>query len=183
MNLHVAANYLGGIINMNIKKTYRKFSVVGVMGFVLVFSACGKSVTVKSGGTPVTELNGQTSTPPRATPSTRAIRGRKTAVRHLMTSARRQAQAGHFATAAELLERGLRIDPYDAKLWGKLASIRFKQKQYQLSESLAHKSNSFAEHDRVLKLKNWRLIAESRNLRGNKAGADAALQKVRSLLH
>jgi len=163
---------------------YRKRIIAGfVLGSVLVFSGCGKPVTVKGGGTPVTELNGQNGMQPRATPSPRAVRGRQTAVRHLMSSARRQAQSGHFATAAELFERGLRIDPYNAKLWGGLANIRFKQKQYKLSEDLAHKSNSFAEHDRVQKLKNWRLIAESRSLRGNKSGAEDASQKVQGLLH
>lgn len=163
---------------------YRKKIILGfVFGSVLVFSGCGKPVTIKAGGTPVTELNGQPGMQPRATPSPRAVRGRQTAVRHLMNSARRQAQSGHFATAAELIERGLRIDPYNAKLWGSLGGIRFKQKRYKLAEDFAHKSNSFAEHDRVQKLKNWRLIAESRSLRGDKSGAEVASEKVRTLLH
>jgi len=167
---------------MSNQSSIKRILVLGLaFGFVLVFTGCGKSVTIKNDAS-VTEMNGNNGIQARATPTARAVRGRQTAVRHLMTSANRQAREGHYSTAAELLERGLRIDPYNAQLWGSLAGIRFKQKQYRLSESLAHKSNSFAENNRVLKLKNWRLIADSRDLRGNKAGAKAASQKVSELL-
>ena len=159
----------------------KKIVVLGaIVGSVFLFSACGKAVVIK-GNAPVTELNPD-STQPRHTPTARAIRGRQTAVRHLMGSARRQVSAGRFSTAAELLERGIRIDPYNAELWSNLANVRFKQKNYRLAESLAHKSNSFAENNRVLKLKNWRLIAESRSLRGDAAGAADASGKVRTLM-
>ncbi|VAW74408.1 hypothetical protein MNBD_GAMMA12-158 [hydrothermal vent metagenome] len=167
---------------MCINKICRQAVMLGTsFAFLLLLSACSGSSSIKSSGTPVTELE-TPAVPARAIPSPRAVRGRQTAVQHLIRSAQQKAQAGQFVTAAELLERGLRIDPYNAKLWGSLAGIRLKQKQFQLSESLAHKSNSFAEGDQVLKLKNWGLIAESRKLRGDKAGADAALQKVSGLM-
>ena len=159
----------------------RKLMTIVAIGGLALMSACGKPVTIKKGSAPVTDLNSP-GVQPRATPSTRAIRGRQSAVRHLVTSARRQARQGHFSTAMELLERGLRIDPYNAQLYANMASIRFKQKRYQQAEQLAGRSNSLASGNRVLKLKNWRLIAESRSLRGDKEGAEAASRKVRELL-
>ncbi len=168
---------------MGIAKIYRKKIMVGTsIALLVLLTGCGSTSGIKSSGTPVTDLDSP-AVPARAIPSPRAVRGRQSAVRHLIRSAQQKAQAGRFVTAAELLERGLRIEPYNAKLWGNLARIRLKQKQFKLSESLAHKSNSFAEGDKVLKLKNWQLIAKSRKLRDDKAGADAALQKVNGLMH
>jgi len=43
-------------------------------------------------------------------------------------------------------------------------------------EGLAARSNSWARDDPLLRAENWRLIARSREARGDDAGAKAALE-------
>ena len=88
------------------------------------------------------------------------------------------ASQGEPASAAASLERGLRIEPRNALLWSRLASIRLQQQRYSQVESLAKKSNRFAQGDYALVGKNWGIIAQARELRGDKPGAQAARRKA-----
>jgi Tfp pilus assembly protein PilF len=97
------------------------------------------------------------------------------AVAGLMESARSEAASGNLANAAASLERAIRIEPRNPRLWHELASVRLKQGQYAQAESVAARSNSWAGDDRALRAANWRLIAESRRARGDEEGAKAAL--------
>ena len=97
------------------------------------------------------------------------------AVAGLMESARSEAAAGNLASAAASLERAIRIEPRNPRLWHELARVRLKQGQYAQAESVAARSNSWAGDDRALRAENWRLIAESRRARGDEDGAKAAL--------
>jgi hypothetical protein len=96
------------------------------------------------------------------------------AILALLESAELQKRAGHLETAAATLERALRIDPNSARLWNRLAEIRLEQEQSGQAESLAAKSNALAGSDRLLKARNWRIIAAARRLRGDAAGAREA---------
>jgi predicted Zn-dependent protease len=97
------------------------------------------------------------------------------AVAGLLESARADAGAGKLAEAAAALERALRIEPRNPRLWQELARVRLKQGQFAQAESVAARSNSWAGDDRGLRAENWRLIAQSREARGDREGAKAAL--------
>lgn len=98
------------------------------------------------------------------------------AIAGLMETARADAAAGNLASAAASLERALRIEPRNPRLWHELARVRLKQGQYAQAESMAARSNSWAGDDRGLRAENWRLIAQSREARGDSEGARAALE-------
>jgi tetratricopeptide repeat protein len=97
------------------------------------------------------------------------------AVASLVTSARADAAAGRLTNAAASLERALRIEPRNPRLWQELARVRLKQGDYVQAESTAARSNSWAGGDSRLRSENWRLIAQAREARGDAAGARAAL--------
>jgi Tfp pilus assembly protein PilF len=97
------------------------------------------------------------------------------AVAGLMETARADAASGNLAGAAASIERALRIEPRNARLWHELARVRLKQGQYAQAENVAARSNSWTGDDRALRAENWRLIAESRRARGDTDGAKAAL--------
>jgi Tfp pilus assembly protein PilF len=93
-----------------------------------------------------------------------------------MNGARADASAGRLANAAASLERALRIEPRNPRLWQELARVRLKQSDYAQAESTAARSNSWAGSDNALRAENWRLIAHSREARGDAEGAKAALE-------
>ena len=87
------------------------------------------------------------------------------AVAGLMESARTDAAAGRLPAAAASLERALRIEPRNPRLWQQLARVRLQQADYAQAESLAARSNSFAGSDAGLRAENQRIIDESRAAR------------------
>ena len=95
-----------------------------------------------------------------------------------METARADVAAGRLANAAASLERALRIEPRNPRLWQELARVRLKQGQYAQAESVAARSNSWAGSDSALRAENWRLIAEAREARGDADGARSALEQA-----
>jgi Tfp pilus assembly protein PilF len=112
--------------------------------------------------------------PPAVTPSSKE----SIAVAGLMDSARTDAAAGNLVAAAASLERALRIEPRNPRLWHELARVRLKQGHHAQAESVAARSNSWAADDKALRAENWRLIAQSREARGDTEGAKAALESA-----
>jgi predicted Zn-dependent protease len=104
-----------------------------------------------------------------------AARVESIAVASLLDSARSDTEAGRLAGAAASLERAIRIEPRNPRLWQELARVRLKQGDYAQAESVAARSNSWAAGDNALRAENWRLIARAREARGDAAGARAAL--------
>jgi Tfp pilus assembly protein PilF len=98
------------------------------------------------------------------------------AVASLMDGARADAAAGRLTNAAASIERALRIEPRNPRLWQELARVRLRQGDYAQAESVAARSNSWAGGDNHLRAENWRLIAQAREARGDPAGARAALE-------
>jgi len=101
------------------------------------------------------------------------------AVLALLSNAGRQQQGGDIPGAAATLERALRIEPRNARLWHRLAALRLDQKSYRMAAGLADKSNSLAPEDADLKRANWRLIARARSALGDATGAQEAWQMAR----
>jgi len=121
---------------------------------------------------PPPEAEPKPEAPPVAAPTPKE----NIAIAGLMDSARTEAAAGNLAGAAASLERALRIEPRNPRLWHELARVRLKQGQHAQAESVAARSNSWAGEDKALRAENWRLISESRNARGDQEGAKAALE-------
>jgi tetratricopeptide (TPR) repeat protein len=102
-----------------------------------------------------------------------------TVVRKLMNTAQDQRESGNLEGAANSLERAMRIEPRNAKLWSRLANIRFEQKFWQKSIQLANKSNTLAGSSRGLRRQNWYLIANSYNALGDPESAKKYREKLR----
>jgi predicted Zn-dependent protease len=116
---------------------------------------------------------------PQAEPPPPPIsRSENTAVAGLMETARADAAAGRLSTAAASIERALRIEPRNPRLWQELARVRLQQRQFTQAESVAARSNSFAGNDSALRAENWRLIAQSREARGDDDGARTARESA-----
>jgi tetratricopeptide (TPR) repeat protein len=121
----------------------------------------------------------QPETPPPVTaPPPPSSRSENVAVAGLMETARADAAAGKLSTAAASIERALRIEPRNPRLWQELARVRLQQRQFVQVESVAARSNSWAGSDNALRAENWRLIAQAREARGDTDGARAALESA-----
>jgi tetratricopeptide (TPR) repeat protein len=103
------------------------------------------------------------------------------AIAGLMDSARADAAAGRLPNAAASLERALRIEPRNPRLWQELARVRLRQGEYAQAESLAQRSNTWGGTDNRLRAENWGLIAQSRQARGDAEGARKALDLANQL--
>ena len=95
-----------------------------------------------------------------------------------MDSARVDTTGGRLANAAASLERALRIEPRNPRLWQELSRVRLLQRDYVQAESCAARSNSWAGSDDALRADNWRLIAQARQARGDSDGVKAALDEI-----
>ena len=111
------------------------------------------------------------SAPPAPEVPAPAARTESIAIAGLMDGARTDAAAGRLANAAAQIERALRIEPRNPRLWQELARVRLKQGDYAQVEGTAARSNSWARDDPALRAENWRLIAEAREARGDAQGA------------
>ena len=68
----------------------------------------------------------------------------------------------YSARAAASLERALRIEPRNPRLWHELAVIRLRQADYGQAESLAARSNTYAGADAELRAANQKVISDAR---------------------
>jgi Flp pilus assembly protein TadD len=98
--------------------------------------------------------------PPPSPSST--IRQENVAIAGLMDSARKDASSGKLGSAAATLERALRIEPRNPRLWHELALVRLRQTDYAQAESLAARSNTYAGADSELRAANQKVISDAR---------------------
>lgn len=103
------------------------------------------------------------------------------AVVALLDNAEKEIQVGRYDRAVASIERALRVEPQNALLWSKLASIRLAQRNWQQASVLAGRSNSLARNNHALQVQNWRIIAQSKAMLGDSAGAATARQKILQL--
>ena len=104
-----------------------------------------------------------------------------TAVIALVDNARMSLTSGKSETAGAALERALRIEPRNSRVWHELARLRLSEGEYRQAEALAAKSNTWAGDDKRLRALNWRVIGDARVRLGNFAGANAAYDKATEL--
>ena len=100
------------------------------------------------------------------------------AVLALLQEAEASAASGSLDEAAATLERAIRLQPRDARLWHKLAEVRLRQQQPGLAEDLAKKSNIHCQDDKALTRQNWALIGQARRKKGDEPGAAEADAKA-----
>ena len=101
------------------------------------------------------------------------------AVLSLVAHSEQQARSGDITGAVSTLERALRIDPKNARLWNRLAHLRLEQKQFQQAADLAGKSNALAGQDAILKRDNWLLISLAKRSEGDNTAADEAAKRAK----
>ena len=117
--------------------------------------------------------------PPAAPPAETDQGGQSSPADALRAQAERQRQAGDYAGSAATLERALRIQPQDARLWNRLARVRMEQGLHSQAANLAARSNALAGDQADLKRDNWSIIASARRQAGDTAGAAEAERKAR----
>lgn len=136
---------------------------------------------------PVVDGTGQAQSPPadeaddtfiEAPAQTTSTHG---AVVALLDRADAYHRAGDSGNEAATIERALRIDPRNARLWSRLAAARLAQGQARQAEQLALKSNGLSGGDRRLQAHNWELVAQARWALNDSAGARTAERKAREL--
>ena len=102
---------------------------------------------------------------PEAPPAATHPPSANIAVAGLMDTARADVAANRLGSAAATLERALRIEPRNPRLWHELALVRLKQGDYAQAESTAQRSNAWAGADSDLRSANQRIIEEARAAR------------------
>ena len=103
------------------------------------------------------------------------------AVALLWERAERARGEGRIEDALGALERALRLTPEDPVLWSRAAELRLRQGEFAVAENLAAKSNALAPDQRLLRYRNWLLIAEARERRGDTEGAQKARDEAERL--
>ena len=88
---------------------------------------------------------------------------------------------GDHARAAALLERALRVEPRNPRLWYELAMVHYAQDDYAQAEQLALRANGFASNQPELQQRSWTLIARCRERSGDGACASEARQRAAAL--
>ncbi|MGY6215389.1 tetratricopeptide repeat protein [Methylolobus aquaticus] len=83
---------------------------------------------------------------------------------------------GDLDNAAASLERALRIQPRNPRLWHELARVRLEQGEPALAEELARKSSALAEDNEGLIAANQQLMEEARQRQTPGAPAPAAAE-------
>ena len=79
----------------------------------------------------------------------------------LLASARQNERTGQFSQAEMMLERALRVEPRNARLWHEMAQVKFEQKDYGQAVQFCIKSNSLAGKDYDLIQQNWLLMEKA----------------------
>lgn len=80
--------------------------------------------------------------------------------------------------ALELLYEALEINPQNSLLWSRAAELQLDNLEAALAESYAAKSNAFAGENKPLLYRNWLIIEQSRNMRGDLLGVRSAHKRV-----
>ena len=103
------------------------------------------------------------------------------AVVALLGNAEQSMASGNMDRAVASIERALRIDPKNPRLWQHLGRIRLQQKRWDQAIATARKSNLLAADDARLRADNWLIIARALEAKGDKAGAQHAVEQARKL--
>ena len=90
-------------------------------------------------------------------------------------------QSGDPAAAGSELERALRIEPRNPRIWQRMAVAKLELNDPVQAETLARKSSALAQDNDAIRAMNWRIIAEARRLAGDQAGYEEAMYRASEL--
>lgn len=99
----------------------------------------------------------------------------------LLDNADQSMASGNTDRAVASIERALRIDPKNPRLWQHLGRIRLQQKRWDQAIATARKSNLLATDDVRLRADNWLIISRALEGKGDSTGAQHALEQARKL--
>lgn len=99
-------------------------------------------------------------------------------VKRLAANAGDQRRVGNWVGAANSLERALRIEPRNGRLWSRLAQVHHDQKSWKKAIQLAAKSNTLSGGNSNLLRQNWVLMANSYDALGDASSADRYRAKL-----
>jgi hypothetical protein len=99
-------------------------------------------------------------------------------VAQLWAAAEQARQENKIAIALELLYEGIEISPQNSLLWSRAAELQLDSLEAVLAENYAVKSNVFAGENIPLLYRNWLIIEQARNMRGDLLGVRSAHKKV-----
>ena len=97
----------------------------------------------------------------------------------LLAGARQKLQAGQFSQAEMMLERALRLEPRNARLWHEMAQVKYGEKDYGQVVQFCIKSKSLAGKDYDLIRQNWLLMEKAYLQLGETEKAKQARSKAR----
>ena len=128
----------------------------------------------------VAPVEGRSEPPPPPRSKEGLPREGNSAVVALLESAREAEEARQYGRAAAALERALKVEPRNPRLWHRLAAVRYWQGRHAEAEALALRSMSLGPANRELDSRNWRVIAAARHGQGDEEGAREALRRARA---
>lgn len=102
------------------------------------------------------------------------------AVKGLVAAADSAMAKGDVELAGVNLERAQRLAPQSAVVYQKLATVRLRQKRPAEAEQLARKALAYAGTP-TLQASLWQLIANARDMQGQRAKAQEARERAASL--
>ena len=97
----------------------------------------------------------------------------------LLTTAQQQQAGGDLNGAASSLERAQRIAPREPQVLYNLAQVRLAQGDAAQAEQFARRGLSYASGRPALQASLWDLIAQSRQMQGDAAGAAQARERAK----
>lgn len=99
-------------------------------------------------------------------------------VAQLWAAAEQARQGNKSAIALELIYEALELSPQNSLLWSRAAELQLDDLEAVLAESYAVKSNAFSAENPTLLYRNWLIIEQARNMRGDLLGVRSAHKKV-----
>ncbi len=102
---------------------------------------------------------------------------KSSAVSSLILQAHAEMMVGKYLTAESKIERGLRIEPENPKLWSLLAKTHYGQSNYSQAINMSRKAIQFSRDD-DLTAKSWRLIKKA----GEKSGDTFAIKDANNYI-
>ena len=124
--------------------------------------------------------------PKKAEPSRTIARGVRVersrpspAAQAMIEKARGARKSGELAQAASLLERAQRMSPQAAEVYYEMAAVKMDEGAYVQAEQFCQKALSLIGDDARFRANVWQRIAEIREARGDKRGAQEARDNAR----
>ena len=99
-------------------------------------------------------------------------------IAQLWTAAEEARRLGNDSAALELLYEALELDQRNALLWSRAAEIQLDDENPAQAENFAVKSNAFAGDNNTLLYRNWLMIEQARDMRGDLLGMRSAHKRV-----